>query len=514
MQRPSRSSVIGVCAALLAGLLVAASMPPWGWWPLGFLGLAIWEWTLAGQRPAVRMRRTMVFALAWFAPALWWMWRFSAPGYLVVLLLFALIQGAATLALPGHPNDRWRWLALPSALTATEALRFCFPFGGVPLASLAIGQAAGPLSGIARIGGPVLLTFVIAFIGTNLRRVVASIITSDCPLRTRVIPTASALVFLPGMIGLGAAAPRGFNTGQSVTVTIVQGGGPQGTRAVNTRVRDTIERTLAVTHTITGKTDVVIWPENVVNVIDLEASIELTEVAAEAARIGAPILAGITERDPNPKRFRNAHVVVMPDGTVSSRYEKKRRVPFGEYMPLRGFLASIGAPTNLVPRDAVPGTTPGILFTPTASIAVAISWEDFFAGRVREGVREGAGFVTNPTNGASYVGSILQSQQVAASRLRAIESGRWVAQVATTGFSAFVSPTGTVYDRIGQTEAAWRQRTIPLRSGLTWYHQLGDKPFVLLVVLLWSVPTFERLWRRRRRHVSDDADSATSRPEP
>ncbi|MFM8529808.1 MAG: nitrilase-related carbon-nitrogen hydrolase, partial [Ilumatobacteraceae bacterium] len=317
-------------------------MPPWGWWPLALVGLALWDWMLVGQRGPVRFRRTVVFALAWFAPALWWMWRFSAPGYVVVLIIFAVIQGLATLTIPGPPDDRWRWLVLPSALTATEALRFCFPFGGVPLASLPIGQAAGPLAGVARIGGPVLLTLVTALIGTNLRRVLQPIVTSSCPLRTRLIPTASALVFVPGVIGLGALAPRGADTGETVNVTIVQGGGPQGTRAVNTDARDAVDRTLAATRTFSGTTDVVIWPENIVNVTRLDTSTELREVAEQAARIGAPILIGVTERDSNPRKFHNYHVVVMPDGSLGSRYEKKRRVPFGEYMPMRGFLAGIG----------------------------------------------------------------------------------------------------------------------------------------------------------------------------
>ena len=50
----------------------------------------------------------------------------------------------------------------------------------------------------------------------------------------------------------------------------------------------------------------------------------------------------------------------------------------------------------------------------------------------------GGTVILNPTNGSSYTGTILQSQQVAASRLRAIENGRWVVQVSPTGFSAFV----------------------------------------------------------------------------
>ena len=39
-----------------------------------------------------------------------------------------------------------------------------------------------------------------------------------------------------------------------------------------------------------------------------------------------------------PGQITNAQVVVTPDGEVTSRYDKVRRVPFGEYVPLRGLL--------------------------------------------------------------------------------------------------------------------------------------------------------------------------------
>ena len=59
-------------------------------------------------------------------------------------------------------------------------------------------------------------------------------------------------------------------------------------------------------------------------------------------------------------------------------------------------------------------------------MATPISWEIFFPDRTREGVEDGARLVLNPTNGASFTGTIVQTQQVASSRMRAIESGRWV----------------------------------------------------------------------------------------
>jgi apolipoprotein N-acyltransferase len=133
--------------------------------------------------------------------------------------------------------------------------------------------------------------------------------------------------------------------------------------------------------------------------------------------------------------------------------------------------------------------------------AVVISWEVFFGNRAIDGVDHGGTFILNPTNGSSYTGTILQSQQIASSRLRAIENGRWVVQVSPTGFSAFVSPSGEVLDRTAVSEQRVTIRTIELKSGRTWYSHLGDTPFVVLMLLVfagaWIVPG--RAWLERRR---------------
>ena len=132
---------------------------------------------------------------------------------------------------------------------------------------------------------------------------------------------------------------------------------------------------------------------------------------------------------------------MTPDGDVTSRYDKVRRVPFGEYVPLRGLLEAFGAPVDQVRTNAVPGAGPAVLDLPDGTRpGVVISWEVFFGGRAREGVKQGGDVLLNPTNGASYTGTIVQTQQIASSRLRAIETGRWVVQAAPTGFSAFVTP--------------------------------------------------------------------------
>ena len=509
MSRPRRPTSRSLLA-LGGGVLVAASLPPWGVWPLAFVGVLVFEVALgAAPDRRARFRAGWMFAAGWLFPGMVWMWFLTPPGYIVAVALFAVFHGVAAMA---TPTGRWRILARPAAHTLAEALRFCFPFGGVPLASLAISQSAGPLVGVVRMGGAVLLTWVTFQIGFALAGVLERVLArrsgrSDAGHTPAFVPSAGALLAVVAVVVIAAVAPSGHSTGRSLRVAVVQGGGPQGTHAIHTDSRVVVERHLAATRKLqpSDGLDVVVWPENVIDVPSFSDSPELAEVAAEAARLHATFLVGVTEDRPGD-RFTNAQVVVTPDGRYTDRYDKVRRVPFGEYVPLRGLLEALGAPTNLVPRNAIAGTDPAYLSLPDGTrVGVVISWEVFFGGRGRDGVSHGGQLIINPTNGSSYTWTVLQTQQVASSRLRAVETGRWVAQAAPTGFSAFVSPDGDVHDRTSVSEQAVLIRSLELRSGTTWYVTLGDKPWVALVLVVHLIALGAAGWRPRRRAATAPA---------
>ena len=468
--------------AIVAGLLVAFSLPPWGWWPLAYVGVALF----ATYRPNSNRARFIfgtMFALAWLAPGMSWMWFLTAPGYVIAALLFSALHGIAAM-ITGAVTDqhKHREIVGPLAHALAEALRFSFPFGGVPLATLAISQAASPIAPIVRIGGPLLLTYIVLQIGFLLARL------RDTEMPKRTVHAALIAVVVVVLPIAGAIAPHGHDIGRSLNIAAVQGGGPQGTLAINTNSRDVVIRHLDATQTIAdgsasteNQLDLVIWPENVIDVNSFSSSIERTEVAAQSARLNAPFLVGITE-DFDNRYFTNAQVVVNTDGSLGDRYDKVRRVPFGEFVPMRGLLEAVGAPVDRIPRDAKAGNDTAILRAADTTIAVVISWEVFFAGRANEGIEQGATLLVNPTNGSSYTGTILQTQQIASSRLRALETGRWLVQVSPTGFSAFVSPSGQVFDRTGVSEQHVITREVQLRSGRTIYSYLGDTPCILIMI--------------------------------
>jgi apolipoprotein N-acyltransferase len=444
------------------------------------------------------------------------MWFLTPPGYIAASAIFAAYHGLAAMA---APSGRWRVVGRPAAHTLAEALRFCFPFGGVPLASLAISQSAGPLIGVARVGGALLLTWVTFQIGFALAGPSPTVPQFARKRHGGAVGSWHGVATIGTVIlvlVVAASAPEGHDTGRSLTMAIVQGGGPQGTHATDITYCDAngtpnddgplagsacvTQRHLVATRSLqpSDGVDVVVWPENVIDVDNFASSTEYREVAAEAQRLHATFLVGVTEDEPDD-RFTNAQIVITPDGSITGRYDKVRRVPFGEYVPLRGLLEALGAPTNLVPRNAIPGHDPAYLDLPDGTrIGVVISWEVFFGGRGRDGVDHGGQLVINPTNGSSYTWTVLQTQQVASSKLRAVETGRWVAQAAPTGFSAFVSPDADVHERTSIGEPDVLIREVPLRSGTTWYMSIGDKPWVALALVALLAALWCSGWRPRR----------------
>ncbi|MCU1453480.1 MAG: lnt, partial [Acidimicrobiales bacterium] len=125
----------------MAGGLIALSLPPAGFWPLAFVGLALVDRLVADMPWKRRWKRGSLVGLALFGPTMFWMSELTAPGYVVAVLLFSAILGAFLALVPPGPGRR---PALVGAWVLSEALRGVWPLGGVPMSTLAVGQVGGP----------------------------------------------------------------------------------------------------------------------------------------------------------------------------------------------------------------------------------------------------------------------------------------------------------------------------------------------------------------------------------
>ena len=476
-----------VLPSLAAGLLLALSLPPFGAWPVAFVGAALLYWRLRGLRLRARLLAGWVAGIGCFSIGLYWAQGFNWYGAVVLVLLESLSVAAAAAA---TPPVRGRAPAFIGASTLVEALRFSWPFGGLPIGGVFLGQSNGPLLGAARLGGPLLLTAIVWAGGAALGELGTCALTWR---RRRVVSVpwlgvgALVLVVFVGIVG--DLAPNGGGGVRTLEVAAVQGGGVRGFGQLETSQAGVFGAELDASIPLRGtqpRPRLVVWPEDVVALtVPLRESVDAAHLVALARYLDATVLAGVTVTEAHAT-FRNEIVAWGPKGRIVSVFEKVHRVPFGEYVPFRGFFSHL-ANLDAVPRDAIGGHGTGLMRTPAGPLGILVSYEVFFADRGRSSVRAGAQLLVVPTNTSSYSSDQMPSQEVAADRVQAVEEGRDLVQAAPTGYSSFVTNRGAVLQRSRLSARQVLTGTVSLRTGATLYERFGDLPTLVLAALALAV---------------------------
>jgi apolipoprotein N-acyltransferase len=202
--------------------------------------------------------------------------------------------------------------------------------------------------------------------------------------------------------------------------------------------------------------DLVIWPENSSDIDPLRNPDARALIDRAARRIGAPVLVGAVLQ-PGGKWPTNTMVVWDPLTGPGEEHDKRRLQPFGEYMPYRAFFRLF---SSYVDRSSnfVPGEGDGAVDVGPVRVGVATCYEVIFDDLVRQCVRSGAQVLAVPSNNATFGRTEMTYQQLAMSRVRAVEHGRAVLVAATTA----LTPAALVAE-------------VPLRSELTLGTRLGGQ---------------------------------------
>jgi len=470
--------------SLAAGILIALSLPPWGWWPLALAGAGLFYWRLAGLPLRTRLWAGWLAGLGCYAIGLAWARAFNWYGALVLVLIEAL---SFAVAAGLTPPTRGRALAFVGACTLAEALRMTWPFGGLPLGGVFLGQADGPLVDLARLGGPLLITAGVWAAGAGLATVATWPWSQQRHGRVpRLLGAALMVGGLAALVAVATAVPDGGTPVRSSRVALVQGGGSRGVSKEDVPPATVYRAQLAAMTTVAHldtPPQLVLWPEDVVALGQpLAGSPQAARLSRLARAVQTTLLAGVTEPGPTPASFRNEIVAWGPTGEIVAEFEKVHRVPFGEYVPFRSFFSHF-ANLSGVPEDAVPGHGTGLVRTPAGPLGVLVSFKVFYSGRSHSSVRAGAELLTVPTNTSSYDTSQVPGQELAAAVVQAVQTGRDLVQAAPTGYSAVVTNRGDVVERSVLGRRQVLTATVALRRGLTPYDHWGDLPVLVLAAL-------------------------------
>jgi apolipoprotein N-acyltransferase len=476
-------TLLALVIAIVGGLALEAAFPPTGIWPFAvvapaLLVIALWRRSLRGS-----FLVGLAFGLAFFIPLLswlinvaWYAWAALAIAEAVIFGLFAIGQ-RLMLRLPGWPVAVGCWWV------GVEAFRGRWPYA-FPWGRLAMSQAQAPTARWVSIGGPPLLTFLLALAGAML----AWLVLAPYPVRRRIVP-ALGFAAAAGLVLAGGLLPSG-EPGAGVPtaeVAAVQGNVPHSrTLAKQLADTDVTGNHAAATEQLAAQVkagsrqapDVVIWPEDSADIDPSTDPYIYATISDAVAAIDRPVLIGTLLQNP----LRNAGQLWLPGRGPVAIYVKRQLVPFGEYIPFRGLISSFSSLPSLQPVNFTAGHKAVVFHIGKVRLGDVICYEVGFDNLVSSEVTAGANLLTEQTNDADFeldgqLGETLQ--QLAMARIRAIEFDRSMVVAGTTGVSAIIAPDGTLISQSRTWQRALLEARIPLLSKATLAERLGEWPEIV-----------------------------------
>ena len=448
--------MVALLLSAVSGVLLSAAFEPVGKWWVAPIAIAAHMYALSiSQR---KMLSSFIFALSLNLIVLHWSSTFVGSIPWVILAL-----GLSILYLPLALVSKWGISAYPLLYMLLEELRNRFPFGGFGWVRLAYTQADSPYSKIAAIGGASALS--------ALTLAVALIIFFGFKKRI------SLITFLPFLFLL---IPINLSTVGNASVLMIQGNVPQMGLDFNSRAKAVFRNHFERTQDEIAKdpnVDFILWPENSVDVDPfLNADVKKALDSIEQPLIIGAILS---------KGNKNLNTSILWGGELPETYIKQHLTPFGEYIPLRS-LARLVSPLVDDVDDFEPGDMGKTFSIGEIKVAPVICYELIDDDLLHQATAD-SNLLAVQTNSATFGMSAESAQQLSITRIRAIEHGRNIASVSTTGYSAIIDFSGTVIEQTSMATADTIRAEIGLIEGQTPRDKAGDWALVGVLVGLFLI---------------------------
>ena len=448
--------MVALLLSALSGALLSAAFEPVGKWWVAPIAIAAHMYALSISRK--KLLSSFLFAVTLNLIVLHWSSTFVGSLPWVILAV-----GMSIFYLPLALVSKWGMTAYPLLYILLEELRNRFPFGGFGWVRVAYTQADSPFSKIAAIGGAsalsalTLLTALILFFVTQ-RRI-------------------SVISFLPFLLIL---IPVNLSTTGNASVLMIQGNVPIMGLDFNSRAEAVFNNHFEKTQKEIAQdpnVDFILWPENSVDV-DPFLNVDVSE---SLNSIKQPLIIGAILN----KGDSVYNTSILWGGEMPDTYIKQHLTPFGEYIPLRS-LARIISPLVDDVKDFSPGDAGKTFSIGDIRVAPVICYElidDDLLGQAAKG----SNILAVQTNSATFGMSAESAQQLSITRVRAIEHGRNIASVSTTGYSAIIDSSGNVVEQTAMGTADSIRAEIGLIDGQTPRDAAGDWALIGVLVALLVV---------------------------
>ena len=482
---------------LFCGLIVPLGFAPLQWYPVPLLALAVLVAVLHTATPARGAWLGWLFGMGQFSAGVSWVY-ISVYFYggdaglslslLVMMLLVAYLSLfpalMAWLVSRCRTSAAGRYLLIfPAAWFLSEWMR-SWVFTGFPWLNLGYSQIESPLAGYA----PLLGAYGIGWLTALSAGALALLVSGRPPRRIAAIMT----LLLVWSAGFGLAQIEWTQkTGQPFDIAIVQGNIPQDLKWKPEQQALTLETYVALTREHLD-VDLVIWPETAIpSFYDQVEHSFIQPLAANLAQENVSLITGIPMLDREKWDYYNAIISLEQPGEA---YRKVHLVPFGEYLPLRDWLASVLDFLPIPEADFNSGELDQpLLHAAGYPFGASICYEIAFGEQLIHALPEAA-YLVNVSNDAWFGDSLAPHQQLEMARMRAREVERYLLRATNTGISAVIDERGEIVVRSQQFVAESIRSQVQPRAGATPYVRVGNLPLIIAAALVLL-----GCWIRKRR---------------
>lgn len=195
----------------------------------------------------------------------------------------------------------------------------------------------------------------------------------------------------------------------------------------------------------------------------------------------------------------NSVILIAPNGERVGQYNKIHLLPFGEYVPMRGYLPLIDRVPALA-GDYKSDNNYSLIKVADTSIGTSICFESVFPDIFQKTAIAGANAFINVANDGWFGPTPISRQHLAHVVMRAVETNRPIYRVTNVGISAYITSSGLIKDETPIFQPALRLWQIPNSNEklpLTFYTRYGDV-FAITCLLLTILLLFVGKYKIRR----------------
>ena len=488
--------------SFISGIFMGTTVAPIGAWFLAWIALVpLWilviKYTSETDPPAPRpLPLALIWGIGYHGVALSWITGIHPmdwlgvpwlPSLIITLLCWAFISlwggilvsvWAALMVRLDRGNPWLRvligtaiWCGLESLWSASPLWWSSLAYTQSPqnLVILHLGQLSGPNTVTAVI---VAFNGLIAEYLTHRRK--------GAKEERITIYSALSLFILAHLIGFilySQPLTEGANT--AIKIGVIQGNIPNKIKVLPEGLRRAITGyTEGYLNLTNQEVKAVLIPEAAIPIF----SRDLSQTPFLAAIREKGVIAWIGAFGEQGSSYTNSLFTVLGNGAITSRYDKSKLVPLGEYIPFENILGGIIQRLSPLEAHQVPGKVNQTFDTPFGRVIIGICYESAFAENFRYQAALGGKFILSSANDAHYTPA-MANQHHAQDIMRAIETDRWAVRATNTGYSAFINPHGQTIWKSAYNTYEIHAETIYPRQTRTSYVRWGDWLTPLLLVL-------------------------------